>query len=140
MTTSAKSTGASVTQRLLDAIVTRDFDAMSAVLAPDVRMRALLPHSIVETDTAAAAVDTFREWFGTHKSYEAVTAVQHTIGAREFLSYNLHVRPDWAPDQWHTVEQSGYCRIADDRVTRLDLVCTGYFPADRGDDGVQLDV
>jgi hypothetical protein len=140
MTTSADSTGASVTHRLLDAIVTRDFDAMSAVLAPDVRMRALLPHSIVETDTAATAIETFREWFGAHKACEAVSADQHTVGAREFFSYNLHVRPDWAPDQWHTVEQAGYCRIADDRVIRLDLVCTGYFPAERSDDREPLDV
>ena len=44
------------------------------------------------------------------------------------VSYNLLLRPEWAPDQWHVVEQSGYCRVTNDQVTRLDLVCTGFFP------------
>src|SRR5215471_3519266 len=123
MTATRTSTGAPVTRRLLDAIVTRDFDAMSAVLAPDLWMRALLPNSTVETNTAAAAIETFREWFAAHRSCEAVATEQHTVEGREFLSYNLRVQPHWAPDQWHTVEQSGYCRVAGDRVTRLDLVC-----------------
>jgi hypothetical protein len=127
------SIGASVTRGLLDAVVTRDFDAMSDILAPDVRLRALLPHSIVETDSAAAAVETFREWFAAHEACESVATGHHTVGGREFFSYTLRARPHWAPDQWHTVEQAGYCRVADDRVTRIDLVCTGYFPADRGD-------
>ena len=55
---------------------------------------------------------------------------QRTVEGREFLAYNLLVRPDWAPDVWHVVEQSGYCRVVDDRVTRIDLVCTGFFPTD----------
>ena len=41
------------------------------------------------------------------------------------------VRPDWEPDVWHVVEQSAYCRVADDHVTRLDLLCTGFFPTAR---------
>ena len=130
MATGTMSTAASVVGRLLGAIVTRDFDSMSVLLAPDVRMRALLPRSIVETDTAEATVETFREWFAAHKSCTAIATEQHTVGGREFLSYHLGVRPDWAPDTLHIVEQSGYCRVAEDRVTRIDLVCTGYFPVD----------
>jgi hypothetical protein len=130
MATGTTSTAASVAGHLLDAIVTRDFDSISVILASDVRMRALLPRSIVQTNTAEAAVETFREWFGAHKSCTVIATDQHAVGEREFLSYNLRVQPDWAPDQFHIVEQSGYCRVTDDRVTRLDLVCTGYFPID----------
>ena len=128
MATGTTSTATSIAGRLLDAIVTRDFDSISVILASDVRMRALLPRSIVQTNTAEAAVETFREWFGAHKSCTVIATEQHTVGGREFLSYNLRVQPDWAPDQFHIVEQSGYCRVTDGRVTRLDLVCTGYFP------------
>jgi hypothetical protein len=127
----ATDTAASVASRLLDAIVTRDFDSIRVILASDARMRALLPRSIVQTDTAEAAVETFREWFGAHKSCTVIATDQHTVEGREFLSYNLLVQPDWAPDLFHIVEQSGYCRVTDDRVTRLDLVCTGYFPTNR---------
>jgi hypothetical protein len=130
MATGTTSTAATVACRLLDAIVTRDFDSIGVILAPDVRMRALLPRSIVQTDTAEAAVETFREWFGAHKSCTVISTEQHTVEGRDFLSYKLRVQPDWAPDVFHVVEQSGYCRVTDDRVTRLDLVCTGYFPID----------
>ena len=128
------STAASVAGRLLDAIVTREFDSISVILASDVQMRALLPRSIVQTNTSEAAVETFREWFGAHKSCTVIATEQHTVEGCEFLSYSLRVQPDWAPDLFHIVEQSGYCRVTDDRVTRLDLVCTGYFPANRDPD------
>jgi tellurite resistance-related uncharacterized protein len=91
-------------------------------------MRALLPRDIVETHSAEAAVETFREWFAPHETFKMLATEQHTVEGREFLSYNLLLRPEWAPDQWHVVEQSGYCRVTNDQVTRLDLVCTGFFP------------
>jgi hypothetical protein len=126
--TSTTSTATTAARRFLDAIVTRDFDAMRATVASDVWMRALLPRSIVETHTAEHMVETFREWFAAHEAFKVLTTELHTVGGREFLSYNILVRPDWAPAEWHVVEQSGYCRVANDTLTRLDLVCTGYFP------------
>ncbi|MET1000937.1 MAG: hypothetical protein ABWZ15_03940 [Acidimicrobiia bacterium] len=130
MAETTASTGAAVARRLLDAIVTRDFDGLSAVLAADVWMRALLPREIVETHSAADALEKFRGWFGPHDAVKALSTEQHSVEGREFLAYNLVLRPDWAPDVWHVVEQSGYCRVVDDRVSRIDLVCTGFFPTD----------
>jgi hypothetical protein len=128
MTEDTTSTGAAVARRLLNAIVTRDFDALPAIFAGDVWMRALLPREIVETHSATATTEVFRGWFAPHEALEVVSTEQHTVEGREFVAYNLLVRPDWAPDVWHAVEQSGYCRVADDHVTRLDLLCTGFFP------------
>ena len=122
------SAGAAVARRLLDAIVTRDFDSLDTILAADVWMRALLPREVVETHSAAAATEVIRGWFAAHEALEVVSTEQHTVEGREFLAYNLRVRPDWAPDVWHVVEQSAYCRVADDQITRLDLLCTGFFP------------
>jgi hypothetical protein len=130
MTESTPSSGAAVASRLLDAIVRRDFDGLGAILAPDVWMRALLPREIVETHSAADAVEKFRGWFAPHEALDVLATEQRSVEGREFLAYSLLVRPDWAPDVWHVVEQSGYCRVVDDRVTRIDLVCTGFFPTD----------
>ena len=113
MTEETTSTGAAVARRLLNAIVTRDFDGLCAILAADVWMRALLPREFVETHSAAAATDVVRSWFAPHEALEVVSTEHHTVEGREFLAYNLLVRPDWAPDVWHAVEQSGYCRVAD---------------------------
>jgi hypothetical protein len=127
MSDGTTSTGAAVARRLLSAIVTRDFDSLHTILAADVWMRALLPREIVETHSAAATTELIRSWFAPHEAFEVVSTAQHTVEGREFLAYNLLVRPDWAPDVWHVVEQSGYCRVADNHVTRLDLLCTGFF-------------
>ena len=132
MAESTTLTGAAVARRLLDAIVTRDFDGLSSILADDVWMRALLPREIVETHSAADTRETFRGWLAPHHALEVRSSEQHTVEGREFLAYNLVVRPDWAPDVWHVVEQSAYCRVVDDRVTRIDLLCTGFFPTDAG--------
>jgi hypothetical protein len=129
MATGTTSTGAAVARRLIDAIAERDFESMSEILAPDLWMRALLPREIVETHTADAAIDSFRRWLAPHESLTAVMTDQHTVEGREFVAYKLLLRPEWAADEWHVLEQSGYCRVVEDRVTRLDLVCTGFFPA-----------
>jgi hypothetical protein len=128
--TSTTFSGAAVARRLLDAIVSRDFDALSAIFADDVWMRALLPREIVEVHSAADAREVFRDWLAPHHAIEVRSTEQHTVEGREFLAYNLLLRPDWAPDVWHVLEQSGYCRVVNDRVSRIDLVCTGYFPTD----------
>jgi hypothetical protein len=128
MTEGTTSSGPEVTRRLLNAIVTRDFVSLHAIFAADVWMRALLPREIVETHSAAATTDVLRGWLASHEAVEVLSTEQHTVEGREFLAYSLLVRPEWAPDVWHAVEQSGYCRVAGDHVTRLDLVCTGYFP------------
>ena len=115
MSDRTSSAGAAVARRLLDAIVTRDFDSLDTILAADVWMRALLPREVVETHSAAAATEVIRGWFAAHEALEVVSTEQHTVEGREFLAYNLRVRPDWAPDVWHIVEQSAYCRVADDQ-------------------------
>ena len=77
-------------------------------------------------------MDKFRSWFAPHDAVKVLSTEQHSVEGREFLAYSLVLRPDWAPDVWHVVEQSGYCRVVDGRVTRLDLVCTGFFPTEFG--------
>jgi hypothetical protein len=126
--TEGTTSSALVASKLLDAIVTRDFETLYATLADDVWMRALLPRDLVEVHSAAAATDVIRDWFSAHEAIEVAETEQHTVEGREFIAYQLLVRPHWEPEVWHVVEQSAYCRVAEGRVTRLDLLCTGYFP------------
>lgn len=55
-------------------------------------------------------------------------AEHHTMAGREFVRYRFMLRPGWAPERWHVIEQAGYCRVHDGVITRMDLACTGYFP------------
>lgn len=121
-------TSAEVARALLDAIVGRDHDALRRLLADDVWLRAMLVRDVVEHHDAAAAVEAFRGWFGGAVDLEVLHTSHHSVATREHITYRLRLRPEWAPDVWHVIEQTGYARVHDGEIRRLDLVCTGFAP------------
>jgi ketosteroid isomerase-like protein len=114
----------SAVARFLDALGRRDFDQLEACLAPDVWFRALLPKGQRESNAAHEVAATFRTWFGDETESELVHADHYSVAGRVFLSYRLRRLSSSAPG-WHLVEQAGFCRIREDRIARLDIVCTG---------------
>jgi hypothetical protein len=122
-----------VAQQLLDAIVTFDAGALLELFAEDVWLRALLVREVVETHDAVAALARFHGWFGDLPAVRVLHASTEPTATRHRLTYRLHLRPRWAPDVWHEIEQTGYLRVRDGRVTRLDLACTGFVPLDGPD-------
>jgi hypothetical protein len=128
MTTTTTLSTPTVAGQLLDAIVTRDEDQLRRLFSPDVWFRVLIVRRTVETHDAETAIATFRSWFGGAVQLQVLHTATYPIGGREHLSYRLRLRPDWAPEVWHVIEQSGYARIHEGRVRRLDLVCTGFVP------------
>jgi len=115
---------------LLAGLRDQDFAAVEELLAPDVWLRGLLVRTVHESRTAAGAVEALRSWVGSPIGAVMLESEHRPLGNRELLRYRFLVRPHWAPDRWHAVEQTGYCRAADGRITRIDLACTGYFPAE----------
>ena len=112
----------------LDALRRRDWSALETLLAPDVWMRALLPKRVLEENTAIGVAAAYRRWYGGNGECQLLQAEHQTMVGREYLRYRFLLRPDFAPEQWHVVEQTGFCKIQDGRITRLDLVCTGFHP------------
>ena len=121
---------ASVARIFLDTLAGRDFVALRDLFADDVWFRILLPRHTVEEHTADGTVAALYRWYGTANELEVHDLDHHTMAGREFVSYRFRLRPEWAPEHWHLIEQSGYVRIRDGRITRLDLVCTGFHPVD----------
>lgn len=115
----------------LQALVATDFDALRDLFADDVWVRAMLVREIVELHDADAARSLFEEWYGTPHEVEFTDTDQHTIMGRRFIRYRARLRPVWAPDVWHVVEQAGYLTVKECRIQRIDLTCTGFFPLDR---------
>jgi hypothetical protein len=115
-------------RRLLKALAHRDFDRLKACLAADIWFRALLPKAVHESNTAVEAADAYRSWYGTAHGFEALAAEHFRMTGREFLRYRFRVLPPWAPEEWHVIEQAGFCRVKEGRISRLDVVCTGFHP------------
>jgi hypothetical protein len=118
--------------RFLDALVERDLDAILDLLAPDVWLRALLTREVAEARDAGSATRLLGTWVDAPEGREVREAAWTALAddgvpGRARIRYRLRLRPTWAPDTWHVIEQTGYLRVGTDgRITRLDLACTGY--------------
>jgi hypothetical protein len=113
----------------LEAFADRDYQRLSATLAPTVRFRALLPRGIRDEEGPEAVLGAFRSWFGQAEDFELVDATVGEVGGRLHLSWRLRVRP--APPHigpgWHLVEQQIYAD-AGETIEQLDLLCSGFRP------------
>jgi SnoaL-like protein len=115
---------------LVTALAERDFSRLATTLTPDVRMRALIPPGLVEVSGAEAAAAKFSAWFGDAEEFELVRSGSDTVGDRLHVFYRLRVKKPG--DLSKIVEQHLLCALEDDRITALDLVCTGFRPDEAG--------
>jgi hypothetical protein len=107
------------------ALVERDYDAIARTLAPDVRMRALIPPGPIEVIGADAAAARFSSWFGGAESLELVQRGGEWVADRLHLFYRLRVkRPG---ESRKIVEQHLICTVSG-RIVAFDLLCTGFRP------------
>jgi hypothetical protein len=114
--------------RFLRAVIQGDEATLFTLLDPDVWLRAMLVREVIEERDAVATIARLHGWFGSAVAREVLHAATSPVASRHHLSYRFLLRPVWAPDVWHLIEQSGYARVRDGRISRLDLVCTGFHP------------
>ena len=71
----------------------------------------------------------FAGWFGDTEDFDPVEATVGEVGGRLHLHWRLRLRAERLGAGWFTVEQQAYADTGDGgRITRLDLLCTGYRP------------
>jgi len=111
---------------LVAALAERDFGRLAATLAPDVRVRALIPPGPVEIVGAEPAAARFAAWFGGADVLELLRSASEEVGDRLHVFYRLRVkRPG---DPWKIIEQHLFCALEGGRVSTLDLLCSGFRP------------
>lgn len=121
-------TPTAVTRRFLDALSRRDFTAVAATLDPDVWMRAMLVRETREAHDDHSTIAAMRDWFATAEDVDVRELEQATVEGRQRVRWQFVLRPDWAPGTLHRIEQVGYVTVRLGRITRLDVVCTGFHP------------
>ena len=118
----------------VDSLAAQDFAQLGGALTPGARLRALLPSGLRERAGAEVIARQFVRWFGDTQDFELIEATVGEVGDRLHLSWRLRLRAERLGTGWFTVEQQAYADTGDDgRISRLDLLCTGYRP--EGDDG-----
>ena len=111
----------------LDSLAAQDFARLGGTLAADARMRALLPSGPWEWAGADVIAHRFARWFGDTADFELVEAAVGTVGDRLHLYWQFRLRAERLGAGWFIVEQQAYADTGeDDRLARLDLLCTGY--------------
>ena len=109
----------------LAALARRESPTIEDCLHPEARFRALIPPGVREAETAQQATAYLRRWFGDADHHELVAGRATTVGDRLHVAYRLRL-PD--ADGWQVVEQQAYCDVQDGKITRMDLLCSGFRP------------
>jgi hypothetical protein len=121
-----RSSASDLGKGLITALAQRDFPALAETLTPDVRMRALIPPGPVEVSGAEAAAAKFSSWFADAEEFELIRSDSDTVADRLHVFYRLRVKKPG--DHRKVVEQHLLCALDDERITALDLVCSGFRP------------
>jgi TusA-related sulfurtransferase len=109
----------------LEALTSRDFDGVEASLDPDIRFRGLLPGGLRELSGATAVTDQFRRWFEKPDAFEVERSGAEVVADRLRINYRFRLHDE---DGWTVIEQQAFCDVDDERIERIDLVCTGFRP------------
>jgi hypothetical protein len=111
----------------LAALVGRDFPTIEGCFHPEVRFRSLIPPGVREAGTAQDTITYLRRWFADADHHELIDGHATTVGDRLHVAYRFRVHD---ADGWQVVEQQTYCDVQNGKITRMDLLCSGFRPCD----------
>jgi hypothetical protein len=114
-----------VARRLVDAIAARDEVAIAACFAPEAQLRALVPPGLRECTGAPEAASLIAAWFADATKLELVALETEEVGDRVRVAYRFEGVEGAQP---FVVEQQLYSVLADGRIDRADLLCSGFRP------------
>jgi TusA-related sulfurtransferase len=123
---------AAVLESAARCIVERHYDELQQLLAPEIRLRALLPHGPEEHDGADQVVACVRDWFEWAEDLRAEKIFAEALADRWLLAYRFTVGEG---EERRRVAQQCVCDVEDGLIARIDLVCTGYRPDPVGGPG-----
>jgi TusA-related sulfurtransferase len=115
-------------KRFVDAVAATDLHGMVAALAPDVRLRYLIPPGPGEIVGAAAVAAKYLQWFGAADAIRAQSVLVEPLAERISVRYRFLLHRE-GHEGWEVIEQQAYLDIDDGlRITAIDLLCSGFRP------------
>jgi hypothetical protein len=116
---------ASLPERLVEAIAAQDQSRIADCFADGIELRALVPPGVRERSGAAEAGALVAGWFADSTMLELADVSSTEVGDRLHIRYRFTGIEEGAP---FVVEQQLYCTVADDKIERADLLCSGFRP------------
>jgi hypothetical protein len=116
-----------VAESFLQALAAADWSGVEAQLAPDVRLRALVPRAVREDEGPDAVVGRFKFWWAELDDFRLVDSSVEPFAGQVRVTYRLAGTD--AEDGPIVVEQQCYFTVADGAIARINSVCSGFQPA-----------
>jgi hypothetical protein len=115
-----------VGREIVAAIESRDWGRLAECMSPAVQFRAVVPSRTepfrehLGPDAACAQI---ARWFDGGDIYELIGHEIDVVADRLHVSYTVQGRDDGT---WYLVEQHIFATLAGDRISHLNLVCSGF--------------
>ncbi len=116
----------SLGREIVAAVEHRDWGRLAACLSEDVIFRAVVPNETkpfrehVGPDAASAQI---ARWFDDGDIHQLVGFKVEMVADRLHVSYRVRNRED---GEWYLVEQHLFATLSGDRISAVDLVCSGF--------------
>ena len=111
--------------RLVGAVAAQDATALAECFAPSVEFRALTPPGLRERTGAVEAAALISQWFGDSTQLDLLDSHSSRVGDRLHIFYRFAGVEE---GEEYVVEQHLPCTIADGKIVRGDLLCSGFRP------------
>ena len=112
--------------RFLEALASRDYEALAGCFALDGTLRAIVPPGVREADGREAIAARFRLWTEDVAEYEIVESEATPFADVLRLRWAVKgVDPELGRNAY---EQTAYAEVADGEIARMRLACSGHRP------------
>jgi ketosteroid isomerase-like protein len=112
--------------RFLEALSSRDYDALGACFAADGALRGIVPPGLREADGREEIVARFRLWTGDIEDYEV--ADSEAAPFADVLRLRWVVQGHDPEAGLNVYEQTAYAEVRDDEIVQMRLACSGHRP------------
>jgi hypothetical protein len=119
----ATDTAADKAAEIAAAVAGRDPQRLAPALTETVRLRALLPGGAVEAHGRENVAACFHAWFADFSTVKIVESAGEMVADRLLIHYRLHVTQ--GTTRW-VCTQTAICKVVDDRLAVIDLLCSGF--------------
>ena len=110
----------------LEALASRDYDALGACFAADGTLRGVVPPGLREADGREAIVERFRIWTDDIENYEIADSEAAPFAGLLRLRWVVQgVDPEVGLNVY---EQTAYAEVADGEIVQMRLACSGHRP------------
>ena len=112
--------------RFLNALTSRDYDALGTCFAPDAALRGVVPPGVREAEGREAIVERFRIWTEDVADYELADSEARPYA--DLLRLRWTVRGIDPEIGLNAYEQTAYAEVEGTEIVRMRLACSGHRP------------